>query len=309
MKLSLLRLMKLLALFIVVGCSVTKAYSAYFLDMKVIKGPAPPVAQHLVNWSAYMTGKVTWYDTDDKEVICHNSRGCAVLLCYPLLGAGGFTYCLNYLPIDTSYGRTLPMVVIPNNGTERDAQVAWDNKIGNFSTMFTGPSQATPTMQHVTKWYKNVCVRVMISQSNVPRNDGYGVKPDPTPMRGGNAACAYIPPYDLTCTTNGKVEIDYGTLDGNKLNGSVASTNLSFTCNQDATAIIRLDRNSLDLGRKGDLTAEISIDGKNLGTTTGSNVAVTNGTVTTTITSTLKAKGTPAAGPFEGSGVLIIGYN
>ncbi|WP_261420805.1 hypothetical protein [Serratia quinivorans] len=110
----------------------------------------------------------------------------------------------------------------------------------------------------------------------------------------------------MSCTTSGKVTIDYGTLDGSKLNGATASTNLSFTCNQAATATIKLNDSVIDLGRKGDLTAAISINGKDLAS--GSDVAVKSGTVTTTITSTLKVKGTPAAGAFEGSGVLIIGY-
>ncbi|CAI1984046.1 Uncharacterised protein [Serratia quinivorans] len=122
----------------------------------------------------------------------------------------------------------------------------------------------------------------------------------------GGASCGAVPPADLTCNTSGKVTIDYGTLDGSKLNGATASTNLSFTCNQAATATIKLNDSVIDLGRKGDLTAAISINGKDLAS--GSDVAVKSGTVTTTITSTLKAKGTPAAGAFEGSGVLIIGY-
>lgn len=308
MKFSLLRVMKLTAFFIVIGLSVSKAYSAYFLDIKVVKGVSAPISQPYFSWAAHITGKVGWYDTDDKQVICHNSSGCAVMLCYPLGGNGGFIYCLNATPIDVYRGITLPMVVIPNNSTERDAQIAWDSKIGNFDVRFQDPDGHAGTMSTIAGQYKNACFRVMIAQTSTLTSGAYGTKPDPDPMRGGNAACSYIPPYDLTCATSGKVEIDYGTLDGSKLNGSTASTNLSFSCNQVATAIVRLDRNSLDLGRKGDLTAEISIDGKNLGTSVGSNVAVTNGTVTTTITSTLKAKGTPAAGPFEGSGVLIIGY-
>lgn len=115
-----------------------------------------------------------------------------------------------------------------------------------------------------------------------------------------------MPPPDLVCTTSGKVTIDYGTLDSSKLNGATASTTLSITCNQAATATIQLNDSVIDLGRKGDLTAAISIGGKDLAT--GSDIAVKDGTVTATITSTLKAKGTPAAGAFEGSGVLIIGY-
>ncbi|WP_413502409.1 hypothetical protein [Serratia proteamaculans] len=120
------------------------------------------------------------------------------------------------------------------------------------------------------------------------------------------SSCASPPPVNLSCTTSGKVTIDYGTLDGSKLNGTTASTTLSITCNQAATATIKLNDSVIDLGRKGDLTAAISIGGKDLAS--GSDVAVKSGTVTTTITSTLKAKGTPAAGAFEGSGVLIIGY-
>jgi hypothetical protein len=122
----------------------------------------------------------------------------------------------------------------------------------------------------------------------------------------GGSSCGQIPPLNLACTTSGKVTIDYGTLSSGQLNGATASTNLSFICNQAATASIKLNNSVIDLGRNGDLTAAISIGGKDLAS--GSDVAVTNGTVTTTITSTLKAKGTPAAGAFEGSGVLIIGY-
>ncbi|MDW5500715.1 hypothetical protein R6Y99_13060 [Pseudomonas lundensis] len=118
--------------------------------------------------------------------------------------------------------------------------------------------------------------------------------------------CGLVPPANLTCTTSGKVTIDYGSLEASKLNGATANTTFSFTCNQAATATIKLNGSVIDLGRNGDLTAVISIGGKDLAT--GSDLAVKDGTVTATITSTLKAKGTPAVGPFEGSGVLIIGY-
>lgn len=181
-------------------------------------------------------------------------------------------------------------VTIPYGATATDAQKLWAAKYGTSGTWQLGPwSLAT---------YNTDCVGIAVWNRPTPLGPNSSVFP--------GSGCGVIPPLNLACDTSGKVTIDYGTLDGSKLNGATASTTLSFTCNQAATATIKLNDNVIDLGRKGDLTAAISIGGKDLAT--GSDVAVKSGTVTTTITSTLKAKGTPAAGAFEGSGVLIIGY-
>jgi hypothetical protein len=181
-------------------------------------------------------------------------------------------------------------VKLPNGTTESQAQKLWAAKYGTSGTWELGPwSQPA---------FNSSCVGIAVWNINaVISIQG---------VRFPGSSCGVVPPLNLACDTSGKVTIDYGTLSSGQLNGATASTTLTFACNQAATATITLNDSVIDLGRKGDLTAAISIGGKDLAS--GSDVAVKNGTVTTTITSTLKAKGTPAAGAFEGSGVLIIGY-
>lgn len=283
----------------VAGVGIPKAYSYYSMEVNMVTVPAPPIVAPFKPWVANVQAKISWYEVDDKKVICSNSSGCLVAFCYL-----SFRYiCQNAWTNQAGWGYILPKVIMPFNGTERDAQIAWESKVGTgqFSTYFTQVIAG----ESLISQYKKVCFLMMLAQtSTMQANTGALDSAVPFPGSGGN--CAYVPPFQLVCTTSGKVDINYGTLDGSKLNGATASTTLSFSCNQAATAEIKLDRTTLDLGRKGDLTAAISIGGKDLAS--GSDVAVKNGTVTTTITSTLKAKGTPTAGPFEGSGVLIIGY-
>lgn len=183
------------------------------------------------------------------------------------------------------------IVTLPRGTTASEAQKLWAAKYGTSGTWQLGP-RGYPV-------FGSDCSAFIIWNGVMtPLGNSATVFP--------GTGCGLVPPANLTCTTSGKVTIDYGSLEASKLNGATANTTFSFTCNQAATATIKLNGSVIDLGRNGELTAAISIGGKDLAT--GSDITVKNGSVTTTITSTLKAKGTPAAGPFEGSGVLIIGY-
>ncbi|MFS7161958.1 hypothetical protein AB6825_22490 [Serratia proteamaculans] len=231
-------------------------------------------------------GQWDWKEQSGDVSICNSTKrgGCVVALC---------TRHVWYQCLSTDGGMTISgmAITVPNGTTAAQAQVAWAAKYGTSGYWSIRNWQMSAMVD-----LREYCIGITI----YPRSNS-----DLSEFIPGSN-CAEPPPPDLSCITSGKVTIDYGTLDGSKLNGATASTNLSFTCNQAATATIKLNDNVIDLGRKGDLTAAISIGGKDLAI--GSDVAVKSGTVTTTITSTLKAKGTPAAGAFEGSGVLIIGY-
>lgn len=246
-----------------------------------VKVPGQPGAT-----SNDFTGQWDWKEQSGDVSICNSTKrgGCVITLC---------TKHAWYQCISTDNGITISgmTVTVPNGTTAAQAQVAWAAKYGTSGYWSIRDWRLSALIN-----LKEYCIGITI----YPRSN-----PDLSEFIPGSS-CAEPPPPNLSCTTSGKVTIDYGTLDGSKLNGATASTTLSFTCNQAATANIKLNDSVIDLGRSGDLTAAISIGGKDLAT--GSNVAVKNGTVTTTITSTLKAKGTPAAGAFEGSGVLIIGY-
>ncbi len=221
-------------------------------------------------------GRWEWKEQTGDVSICNDSSWCDLMLCNDV----------NWL-CNSIQG--FPALIRVNPGaTAIQAQAAWAAYYG------TSGSWSIDTTRGMA--VQPACYGIMIRPANNYRLLRFI----------SGSSCAYPPPVNLSCTTSGKVTIDYGTLDGSKLNGTTASTTLSITCNQAATATVKMNDSVIDLGRKGDLTAAISIGGKDLAT--GSDVAVKNGTVTTIITSTLKAKGTPAAGPFEGSGVLIIGY-
>lgn len=226
-------------------------------------------------------GRWEWKEQSGDIAICHSTtrQGCVVAICIKSY----LWYCDSYK--DAYINK---YIYIRNGTTAAQAQAAWAAKYGTSGSW------------SVSNWDTAVSISTCFGIVTWPTNN-YSL----SDFIAGSS-CAVPPPVNLTCTTSGKVTIDYGTLDGSKLNGVTASTNLSITCNQSATATVKMNDSVIDLGRKGDLTAAISINGKDLAS--GSDVAVTNGTVTTTITSTLKAKGTPAAGAFEGSGVLIIGY-
>lgn len=226
-------------------------------------------------------GRWEWKEQSGNVPICHSStrRGCTIAICIKQYD----WYCNSYKEQYIN-----KYIYVPNGTTAAQAQAVWAAKYGTSGSW------------SVNNWATAISISTCFGMAIWP-SENYALSDFIV-----GSSCATPPPVDLSCTTSGKVTIDYGTLDGSKLNGATASTNLSFTCNQAATAAIKLNDSVIDLGRKGDLTAAISINGKDLAS--GSDVAVKSGTVTTTITSTLKAKGTPAAGAFEGSGVLIIGY-
>lgn len=226
-------------------------------------------------------GRWEWKEQSGDIAICHSTSGlgCVVAICIKKYQ----WFCDMHK--DTNINK---YIYIRNGSTAAQAQAAWAAKYGTSGTWI------------VNGWGTGISISTCFGMVTWP-SENYRL----SDFIAGSS-CATPPPVNLTCTTSGKVTIDYGTLDGSKLNGATASSNLSITCNQAATATVKMNDSVIDLGRKGDLTAAISIGGKDLAT--GSDVAVKNGTVTTTITSTLKAKGTPAAGAFEGSGVLIIGY-
>nr|WP_315293286.1 hypothetical protein [Serratia proteamaculans] len=230
------------------------------------------------NWS----GRWEWSSQSGDTPICNQK--CTIALCKRTGSVGGDM-------ISCGFGGTqlfsVKYIAAPAGTTGSQAQQLWAKKYGTSGTWL------------INGWVGQVstadCFGIVIFQ-------GAGDLSEVFP----GSHCGKIPPRDLACDTSGKVTLDYGTLEAGKLNDATTNTTLSFTCNQAATATMKLNANVIDLGRKGDLTAAISIAGKDLAA--GSDIAVTNGTVTTTITSTLKAKGIPAAGPFEGSGVLIISY-
>jgi hypothetical protein len=231
-----------------------------------------------MNWNG--TGQWEWTSENGNVSIC-SLRICRVYICVRR--------------IDPSKGVPLTLcdvktATIRSGMTATQAQQEWVSKHGTSGSWRAGPSGLASA-------FDQNCVGFVVENTA-------GIFGGATPIIG--TSCGKVPPPDLVCTTSGKVTIDYGTLSSGQLNGATASTTLTFACNQAATATITLNDSVIDLGRKGDLTSAISIGGKDLAS--GSDVAVKNGTVTTTITSTLKAKGTPAAGAFEGSGVLIIGY-
>jgi hypothetical protein len=234
------------------------------------------------------------------DVICQRAGGCTVGICMwdlkgrPVTNNPFDSYtCSGYGESSTKNSS----ITIPNGATVSDAQIKWAAEKGSSGgfRIYAGIFYNSQPFSIAG----NACMGLLVWPSVNQMADSGGK------LISGQA-CGILPPNDLQCTTSGKVDIDYGTLEASKLNGATATTTFSLTCDRDATATIKLNDSVIDLGRNGDLTAAISIGGKDLAT--GSDVAVTNGTVTTTITSTLKAKGTPAAGPFEGSSVLIISY-
>ncbi|CAI0788847.1 Uncharacterised protein [Serratia quinivorans] len=267
------------------------AYSGAYLTTSSYES----VTIDAIHYWAY--GSYQWSSEESNSVICHRVGGCTVGICLwdlrpKIPSTGRSLTCTDYAEASVrDY-----TIVVPDGATVADVQAQWvaeKGASGNFR-VYLGwfyPGKFEPA--------GNSCMGFLLW----PLVGGVG-SPNASLIAG--QSCGILPPADLKCTTSGKVEIDYGTLEASKLNGATATTTFSLTCDRDATATIKLNDSVIDLGRKGDLTAAISIGGKDLAT--GSDVAVKNGTVTTTITSTLKAKGTPAVGPFEGSGVLIISY-
>jgi hypothetical protein len=265
-----------LATLLVSGFGVLPANAAAYVS--VDKSWRVPTSSLNTDW--YGMGQWEWSSENGNVSIC-SLRICRVYICVRRINPS-IRISLTLCDVKTA--------TIRSGMTATQAQQVWVSKHGTSGSWRVGPSGLAGA-------YDQNCVGFVVENNT-------GIFGGAIPIIGTN--CGKVPPLDLVCTTSGKVIIDYGTLSSGQLNGATASTTLTFACNQAATATIKLNGSDIDLGRKGDLTAAISIDGKDLAT--GSDVAVKNGTVTTTITSTLKAKGTPAVGPFEGSGVLIVSY-
>lgn len=123
-------------------------------------------------------------------------------------------------------------------------------------------------------------------------------------------SCVPLTPVPVTCDIAGNTTIDHKTLLDNALNGAQASTQLNLKCDRSASVTIRATRtNSYGVSLKGDsLYSEVRING--MDATDGINIsAIGNLDIPVNISSTLKARGAVAPGPFSGSTVITVSPN
>jgi len=122
------------------------------------------------------------------------------------------------------------------------------------------------------------------------------------------ATCVPIVLPPVVCDLNGDTTINHKTILENAINGAQASTQLNLVCKGSASVTLKATRtNSYGVRLRGDdsLYSEVKINGKDA--TNGISVqAISNLNSPINITSTLKARGAVAPGPFSGSTVITV---
>ncbi|TNH44169.1 MrpH family fimbial adhesin [Photorhabdus luminescens] len=116
------------------------------------------------------------------------------------------------------------------------------------------------------------------------------------------------PPIGFCQVSEGSVELNYGSIDEAKLEGATRAENINVTCNVDIEIIVTAtgpDRGLVPLRSDGSLKAKLLLNEKN----GEDGVAVfvpAGGSVPITVKSILQKNGRVEAGPFSGSGAIIL---
>ncbi len=116
------------------------------------------------------------------------------------------------------------------------------------------------------------------------------------------------PPIGFCQVSEGSVELNYGSIDEAKLEGATKTENINVTCNVDIEIIVTAtgpDRGFVPLRSDGSLKAKLLLNEKN----GEDGIAVfvpAGGNVPVTVKSILQKNGRVEAGPFSGSGAIIL---
>lgn len=130
---------------------------------------------------------------------------------------------------------------------------------------------------------------------------------------GGVCGGGKIPPAPTpaSCQLTGNVNIDYGTLNADKLSGLHKAGSTTVVCNKNATVNLAVynatdKTNVVELEKDGSLSAKLTVDGADVSKKQKSLNVKANVPTAINIDSELAVSGTPPAGAFNGSAVAVI---
>lgn len=227
-------------------------------------------------------GTYSWSSEEMPGVLC-TAASCSVAICH-YSTAPGAEICGN-----PSYALT--RVLVPQGATAevmRTAFVAKNGVSGSWSTVTTDPLRAAGS-----------CFGVMYWQGSNDTNATGRVIP--------GSYCGTVPPTPETCEIIGTVDINYGSLNQQSVDGAIKSEPLNIKCTVRTSVILTLvGGKSINLGQNGKLTSTLKVSGQDL--SSGVTVIAPVGQTGFPIESTLHSVGLPDAGTFNGSGVVIMSY-
>lgn len=232
--------------------------------------------------SGQYIGTFSWPSEENGSSQLCTATSCSVAICH-------FSNNPDELCANPSYA--LSRVIVPRGATAQDMRVAFVAKngvSGSWATITTNPLRAAGTCFGVMYWQG--ANDINFSGQSIP-----------------GSYCGTVPPTPETCDITGDVNISYGSLNQQSVNGSQKSAPLYINCTANTLLKLTLVGNtSINLGQNGNLTSTLKVSGQDL--SNGVSVTAGVGNNTFMIESTLHTAGLPDAGSFNGSGVVIMSY-
>lgn len=124
------------------------------------------------------------------------------------------------------------------------------------------------------------------------------------------SVCGLAPPPVGSCKLDGDITLDYGSVSAASLNGKVISKTSSVTCSKDMAIQLWLfnpsdDSDQVPLRSDNSIVAKLTLNGDSA--TAGKTINVTSGVATPfTVSSEALVSGSPEAGAFSGSAILLL---
>ncbi|PJE86102.1 exotoxin [Yersinia mollaretii ATCC 43969] len=229
-------------------------------------------------------GTFSWPSEEMQGVLC-TAASCSVAICH-YSTAPNAEICGNP-------SSALTRVIVPQGATAEMMRTAFVAKNGvskDWATVTLDPLRAVGS-----------CFGVMYWQGANDGNTTGRVIP--------GSYCGAVPPTPETCEITGDVNINYGSLSQQAVDGAIKSEPLNINCTLRTSVILTLvGGKSINLGQNGNLTSTLKVAGQDLASTNGVTVTPNAGNNAFPIESTLHSVGLPDAGTFSGSGVVIMSY-
>lgn len=225
-------------------------------------------------------GGFSWPTEENNTTRLCNATACSVAICH-------FSSNLAELCANPSYA--LSRVIVPNGATAKEMRDIFVAQNGVSGIWFT-----------VTKLLPaDTCFGVMYWQGI--NNTNFTGQPIP------GSYCGNVPPATETCDITGDVNIDYGPINQQRVEGAIKSAPLRITCTARTSLKLTLVGNArIDLGQNGTLTSTLTLLQQDL--SNGVSVTSEIGQNTFILESRLHTTGSPVVGIFNGSGVVIMSY-
>jgi len=225
-------------------------------------------------------GQFIWEnEISNTEVLCTDRDGCSLAICH--YSPAEYEMCINP---SAAYTR----VFIPFGARIQEARNIFVQKngvAGDWSTF-------TPLLT-----YPETCFGLIVWQGRGNGNRSGKVLP--------GSYCGKIPPPNLTCDLLGDVIYEYGSVAGHTVHGMAQTQNLSLTCTDTANITLTVPgEGGIIMG--GGVTSQLFVNDTAL--SSGVRLTVSAGAQHIPIKSVLHSPAEPKPGHYEGSSVVVLGF-